>query len=88
MMFMMPMPPTMREITAMDEIKSVRVAVVDSMVLRIVSALKMKKSLRPWRAIKSRVTASAAWSAGASSRIRAVMLRRDAGPRMRPMTDV
>ncbi|MNW65089.1 hypothetical protein D3C74_434350 [compost metagenome] len=63
MMFITPTPPTMREITAMAETSSVRVAVVFSTDLTMLSLLKVKKSFTPWRWVKS-ATAACSASAG------------------------
>ena len=76
MMFITPMPPTTSEITAMEEISSVMVRVVASMVWRMLSVFSTKKSLRPWRRSSSWLMPCSAASVGASSRTRTVMERR------------
>ena len=51
MMFITPMPPTIREMTAMEAINSVNVEVVFFTVLRILSELRVKISLTPCRVV-------------------------------------
>ena len=63
MMFITPMPPTTSEITAMAEISSVSVCVVDSMVSRMVSVFCSLKSPVPWRCDSSASIAASAVSA-------------------------
>ena len=76
MMFITPMPPTSSEISAIDEISSVIVAVVCSTVCRMLSVLNRKKSVAPWRcASRVRMPCSAA-ALGTASLTRTVMLRR------------
>ena len=61
MMFITPIPPTTRLITAMAATSRVRVWVVEVMVWRIVSLFDRKKSLVPWRETSSaEISASAA----------------------------
>ncbi|MNY68712.1 hypothetical protein D3C86_2065190 [compost metagenome] len=76
MIFITPMPPTTREINAIIDTSSVRVAVVFSMVWRMLSVFITKKSLPPWRWLSRRVTPSSALVRSISSFTRTVMLFR------------
>ena len=52
MMFITPIPPTIREMTAMAETRSVMVPNVLEMVFTIVSELLVKTSFAPWRLVR------------------------------------
>ena len=56
MIFITPIPPTISEITAMAEIKSVKVDVASFIDFMMVSELCTKKSLRPCLAFKSEIS--------------------------------
>ena len=66
-MFITPIPPTTKEITAILEIKSFMVPVLLSMVCLMLSLLTIKKSSVPWRAVSSSVKLFCAISESAVS---------------------
>ena len=70
MMFMTPMPPTIRLMTAMEEISMVSVCVVEVMEERIVSEFIRKKSFFPCRSVSSAPISASASAMSASSRTR------------------
>jgi hypothetical protein len=88
MMFITPMPPTIREMRAMRAISVVRVALVWLMVWRMLSVLSRKKSWLPWRRVSRRLMPSWAASRLTSSRTRTLMLRRWLCPSRRLMAVV
>ena len=73
MMFITPMPPTISEITAMAEISSVSVWLVDWIVSRIVLVFWRKKSVLPWRRLSRSVIWLSAVSMSALSATRTVI---------------
>ena len=80
MMFITPMPPTIREMRAMRAISVVRVALVWLMVWRMLSVLSRKKSWLPWRRVSRRLMPSWAASRLTSSRTRTLMLPDGSAP--------
>ena len=66
MMFITPMPPTISEITAMAEISSVSVWLVDWMVSRMVLVFWRKKSVLPWRRVEQ-IASICAWAVSMSA---------------------
>ena len=88
MMFITPMPPTIKEIRAMAETSSVIVAVVFSTVCFTLSLLMVKKSLAPWRSVSISVIAASAALLDSPSFTRTVILRSTSVPNMRPITVV
>ena len=72
-MFITPMPPTTKEMTAMEEISSVMVPVVLSTISLMLSLLFIKKSSVPWRAFSSSVRLFSATCVLASSLILTTM---------------
>ena len=83
MMFITPMPPTTSEITAMSDSSSVSDWLVRSAVLTMLSMLKVKKSLVPWRSVSRRSMACWAAALGWPSRIRTDSSSKWDWPKMR-----
>ena len=83
MMFITPMPPTTSEITAISDKSKVSDWLVRSAVFTMLSMLKVKKSLPPWRSVSSRTMLSSAALVGWPSRMRTVMLSKCCWPNRR-----
>ena len=76
MIFITPIPPTNKEITAINDSNSARERLVFCTVCMMLSRLLVKKSLVPWRCSMSLLTLSSTTLLGWPSLMRTVMLSR------------